>query len=368
MAQSVPTLYVSRFFSGLSYGLAYSVTPMYLGEIASDSIRGAVSTLTTIMAKLGILYAFSIGPYVSVRTMAWLSLIPPILFLVTFIWLPETPYFYLGKNKPGEALKSLVTLRRSTQVTEELARMDEAVKKSQQNKGTFRDLFFKKGNQTGLIIILGLGTIQQICGSQAIIAYSQTIFEKLETGLGSSETTIISGVVQLVAAAMASTIVDVFGRRPLLISSIVGVALCNTIVGIFFNLERHDVDVSTIAWVPVMVLMIYMMFYVIGLATVTFVLLGEIFPKNLKAIAASVFMVNSSCWAFIVTKLFQVVSDGLGSDYTFFGFAFFSYLAIPFMWYFVPETKGKPLDQILIEMNAPHNGVIKDKHDLSNKI
>lgn len=184
VAETVALIYVSRVLSGFAYGISYSVLPMYLGEIASDRIRGSISTLLTVMAKFGILYAYSIGPYVSVRLMAWLAIIPAAIFVGTFIWLPESPYYLLGKNEKENAKKSLSRLRQRNDVDEELERMSIAVKKSQENKGTFQELFFNKGNRMSLIIILGLSVVQQLCGSQAVIAYSETIFKRVGSTLG----------------------------------------------------------------------------------------------------------------------------------------------------------------------------------------
>lgn len=355
VAETVAVIYVSRVLSGLAYGIAYSVLPMYLGEIASDHIRGSISTLLTVMAKLGILYAYSIGPYVSVRLMAWLAIIPAALFVGTFIWLPESPYYLIGKNEQENARKSLSRLRQCNDVDEELERMSIAVKKSQENKGTFQELFFNKGNRMSLIIILGLSIAQQLCGSQAVIAYSQTIFKRVGSTLGASESTIILGVVQLVSAAVSFSIVDIVGRRPLLLLSVIGAAICNTIVGLYFFLERMEINVTGIAWLPMLAIMVFIVAYTIGMATVTFAILGEIFPKNLKSVAGPAFTITGGVFSFIVAKLFQIVSDDLGSDYTFWGFALFTYMFIPFVWFLIPETKGKSLDVILEEINVRNN-------------
>lgn len=355
VAESLAVIYVSRVLSGLAYGLSYSVLPMYLGEIASDPIRGSISTLLTVMAKFGILYAYAIAPYTSVRLMAWLAIIPPAVFVGTFIFLPESPYYLLGKNEQENAKKSLSRLRQRNDVDEELEKMSVAVKKSQENKGTFHELFFNKGNRMSLIIILGLAVAQQLCGSQAVIAYSETIFDKVGSTLGGSESTIILGVVQLVSSAVSASIVDIVGRRPLLLLSVIGAAICNTIVGLYFFLERMDIDVTGIAWLPMLAIMVFIVAYTIGMATVTFAILAEIFPKNLKSVAGPAFTITGGAFSFIVAKLFQIVSDDLGSDYTFWGFALFTYLFIPFVWFLIPETKGKPLDVILEEINMRSN-------------
>jgi len=355
VAESIALIYVSRILSGLAYGTAYSVLPMYLGEIASNRIRGAISTILTVMAKFGILYAYSIGPYVSVRLMAWLAIIPAGIFIATFIWLPESPYYLLVKNERDKAKISLSRLRQRDDVDEELERMSVAVKKTQENKGTFQELFFDKANRMSLIIIIGLAAAQQLCGSQAIIAYSETIFQRVGSTLGASESAIVLGAVQLVSAAVSSSIVDVVGRRPLLLSSVIGAAICNTIVGLYFFLERMEVDVTGIAWLPMLALMVFIVTYTIGMATVTFAILGEIIKMNLKSVAGPTFTITGGAISFIVVKLFQIVSDDLGSDYTFWGFALFTYMFIPFVWFLIPETKGKSFEVILDEINARYH-------------
>lgn len=348
VAKSVPILYVARIFSGFTYGMIYSVTPMYLGEIASDAIRGSIGTLLTVMAKAGILYVYVIGPYVSFKLMAWLAMIPPILFLCTFIWCPESPYFLLGKSRDDAAYKSLSKFRGHKNVHDELKQMSIAVKKSQENRGTIKELF-TAGNRRSLIIILGLGAAQQLCGSQAVIAYSHRIFEEVGSTLGASDASIVLGVIQLVTAAFSSSIVDRLGRRPLLLISTSGAAICNTIVGLYFLLDRY-IDVSGISWLPLTALMAFIVCYTIGLATVPFAIIGEVFPKNVKAIAGASFAIFSGSISFGVAKLFQIVSDDLGSDYTFLGFAIFTFFFFGFVYYRIPETKGKPLDVILEDM------------------
>ncbi|GAB0095590.1 facilitated trehalose transporter Tret1 [Sergentomyia squamirostris] len=351
VANSPQILYVSRFFCGITYGMAYSTMPMYLGEISSDKIRGSIGTLLTVMAKFGILYVYAIGPYVSMSLLAWLLMILPALFILTFIWLPESPYFHLLKNHPEKAEKSLQWLRNTDDVKEELHRMDEFVKKVEANKGTVKELF-SKGNRRSLIICWGMAACQQMCGSQAVIAYSQQIFEEVSSGLNGSESAIIMAVVQLITAALSSSIVDRLGRRPLLLISTCGATICNAIVGLYFFLLYMEVNMDAHAWLPITTLMIYIVSYTIGLATVPFALLGELFPTNIKAIATASYTLFAGLIGFGILKLYQVVSDNLGLHVTFWGFAVFSLGFFIFTYLLIPETKGRPLDVILEDMKS----------------
>lgn len=238
------------------------------------------------MAKTGILFVYAVGPYVSVKVLAWILFALPIIFIVVFVWLPESPYYLLDKERTEDARSSLQWLRGNDAIEEELERMKVAIAKAKQNKGTFKELL-NRGNRRSLIIALGLGACQQLCGSQAVIAYAQSFFEEIGSDLGASESAIILAVVQLITAAFSSSIVDRWGRRPLLLVSTAGSAICTTIIGTYFLLVHLEIDMKPYSAVPMTIIMIFIISYTIGLATVPFAILGEIFPTNIKAVAAA---------------------------------------------------------------------------------
>lgn len=349
-ANSIEVLYLARVISGITHGSTYTLVPMYLGEIASDKIRGSILTIFTIMNKIGYVYAFSIGPYFSIRLTILCGLLPPLLFLILVAWLPETPYYLVGKNRNIDAELSLRKLRHHNDVKNELVIIQNAIDKSNQNKGTLRELVLP-GIRKSVIIIFGLATIQYFSGSTAILIYAQLIFRKIESNVGPNELSIILVVVQLLTAIISSYLVDTFGRRFLLIFSICGSAISNTLIGLYFFLERLDEDVSNLGWLPITALMSLMFCYIVGLGTAPYALLGEIFPKHLKAFAGTTYTFYCTIISAVVKKLFQVISDSTGNDVVFFCFAGCCYLFIPFIWYLIPETKRQPLSEILINLN-----------------
>lgn len=351
-ANHVAFLYIARILCGVTAGLCYTVIPMYIGEIASDRIRGALSVIFTLSVKTGILISFSYGPFVSFRDMAWLALIPSVIFLICVYWLPETPYYLLGQHKEDEAFICLSKLRGHGYVNAEFDQMAVAVKNADQHKTEFRELFSTKGNRNAFVILVGIVATQIFCGSQAVIAYTQTIFDRMGSTLDPSHMSIILATVQLISSIIATISVDTVGRRPLLLTSVVGGVLCNTTIGIFFTLERWNIETGPISWIPALALFIFIFCYVVGMATVAFAVIGEVFPKNLRAKAGASYTIIGGLLTFAMSKLFQVVSDNLGSDISFFGFAGFGCLSFPFVWFFVPETKGKSLDVILMELNS----------------
>ena len=346
-------LYIARFCSGFSTGMVfYSVLPLYLCEIASDNIRGTVSIILPLLSKVGILFVYTIGPLVTLPQMAWINIGSVILFLLLFVWMPESPHYLAGKKNIESALSSLSKLRGHTNVNGELQKIIEAIQISKKHNSSFKEIF-NAGNTRSFMVAVGLSLAMILCGGQPILAYSQLIFDQIEHSiLSSSQTNIIFGTILLISAIIATGIIDCIGRRPLLLSSAVVMLVTNIIVSIYFELKQNNMNIDNLAWLPTTMLMIFIFGYGIGLATVGMVIIGEIFPKHIKAGATAVCAMVSSAFSFGFYKLFQFLSDDYGYNYSFWMFSFFSLLLIPFVWFLVPETNGKSLGKILQELNA----------------
>ncbi|CAH2050211.1 unnamed protein product, partial [Iphiclides podalirius] len=346
VAKSVAVLYVARMFSGLGYGIVYTVAPMYTGEIATNEVRGALSTLITLMNKIGILAQYCIGPFVSMRTLAAINLILPITFVITFIFLPESPYYYLKFERTERAERSLRSLR-SGDIRLELKNIELNVQEDMKNKGSWGDLIFEATNRKAMWISIGVFTIQQLCGSAAIVAYAQIIFKSTDSKLRSYEESIILGCVQVATCTLSVVLVDRVGRKPLLLLSALGVGLMNGTIGTYFYLNTwHKASVEHLHWLPLAVLVIYIVCYAIGLSTVPYVIIGEMFPTNVKLYASCVAHIYTGISMFAVQKLFQVVEVSLGIYAAFWGFAAFSLIGLVYMMIALPETKGKSFANI----------------------
>ncbi|XP_058828581.1 facilitated trehalose transporter Tret1-like [Topomyia yanbarensis] len=356
-AEHVSTIYAARFLHGISHGTVYSVAPIYLGEISSSAIRGSTGILVTVMAKLAFLLEYSIGPYVDFKTLARMSLTFPIVFLVLFSWMPESPYYLLAGDKHEAALASLCWLRRcdgqSEELYQEFNQMKTLIEKGRHNQTTIKELFKKMGgillqksNRKSLIIILVLSCGMQLTGINAILGYSQTIFSKLEMGLQAAELSIVLAAVQLLAVVIPTFAVDRAGRRPLLLISCGGSLLGLLICSIYFTLDAFGYSVQAFSWVPFLGTLGFIVAFALGLATVPFAILGEVFPKHIKANANAAFAIITSVVVFTVVKLFQVISDGVGTFVSFWIFSVCTAGSGALIYWIIPETKGQSLEAI----------------------
>lgn len=368
VADSVAVLYVARMFSGLGYGIVYTVAPMYTGEIATNQVRGALSTLITLMNKVGILAQYCIGPFVSMKVLAAINLILPVTFVLTFIFLPESPYYYLKFERSERAERSLRNLR-SGDIRTELKSIELNVQEDMKNRGTWSDLISEATNRKAMWITLGVFTIQQLCGSAAVVAYAQVIFncttgqEKgtiLSNGtrvesdgvpIQPYQESIILGCVQVATCGLTVILVDRVGRKPLLLLSALGVGLMNATIGTYFYFyEVNESAVKSLNWLPLVALLVYIVCYAIGLSTVPYVIIGEIFPTNVKLYASCFAHIYTGISMFAVQKLFQVVQDAYGIYTVFWGFAAFSLMGLVFMIVVLPETKGKSFASIQAQL------------------
>ncbi|KZC14029.1 PREDICTED: monosaccharide-sensing protein 2-like [Dufourea novaeangliae] len=349
-------LYVSRFVSGFGIGVAYVVCPMYIGEIADKEIRGSLGSFIKLMVTFGELYAHAIGPFVSYECLAYSCAVIPIFFFLSFIWMPESPYYLLMKNRDDKAMKSLRLLKRyatEDQLDEDMEQIQKTVIRDLTDKGHFWDLFNTPGNRKAVLISFGLQVVLQFSGIAAIESYTQEILEEADTDLHAGTAVIILSVLQLIAGVGAAALVDQLGRRPLLLVTTFLGGLSLAVTAIFYLLKfRILVNMADVGWILHASVIFYELIIALGLNPLPYMMLGELFPTNVKGTAVSLANLWGSLLAFIVSKMYQVISDSYGV-YTSFGlFAISCFIGIIFIVLMVPETKGKSLLEIQEELNC----------------
>ncbi|XP_069688588.1 facilitated trehalose transporter Tret1-like [Periplaneta americana] len=356
-ARSVVELLVSRLITGFCVGVAFSVCPIYLGEIAEDSVRGLLGTLMQLMQNLGSLFGYALAPYVSYTMNGAVSTVFPLLLLVFMIFMPESPYFLIMKGRTDDAEIALMRLRgyNSRQsVQEELQRIRSVTEEQMKQRGRPRDLVATRGTRRALLVMIGLLFFQQFGGVTAILSNTQQIFDITPgSTLTSSESAIVVGVIQIIASLVTSSAVERLGRRPLLLTSALGCCVSLAVMGAyqFVNL-RTSVDTTAFDWLPLTCLIVFLVTYCLGLGPLPIAMMGEIFPSNVKGLAISIGVMFVSACFVVVTKLYQVAIDGIGPYTTFWIFSIVSAFGFVFIYFIVPETKGKPLEYIIAELNG----------------
>lgn len=164
--------------------------------------------------------------------------------------------------------------------------------------------------------------------------------------IDASMSTILIGVMQVVATFVSTIVVDKLGRRILLLASGIVMALSTTAIGVYFHLKDQGNDVENLGWLPVASLCIFMIMFSIGFGPVPWLMMGELFSTDIKGFAGSIAGTTNWLLAFVITKTFTNITDGIGTDGAFWLFAGLTALGVVFVFFAVPETKGKSLNEI----------------------
>ncbi|XP_033212628.1 facilitated trehalose transporter Tret1-like isoform X3 [Belonocnema kinseyi] len=352
-AWKVEYLYVARIILGVGVGMSYSTNPMYVSEVADVKIRGALGTLIAVNVFTGSLLMVSIGPWVSYQILGTVGLIIPLIFVLVFLFFPESPYYLATKEKHQQAMKVIAFFKGIEDRDEAKKELDivlEAISQHSEASENWRDRFrqlFLPNNRKALLIISGLILTQQLSGNFSMMQYIQDVLTKAnDIGLDPYKSTIIIFAVGLLAGTVSTFTVDCCGRRPLLLFSIIGCTITLGIFATYIYLDSRFVDLSSVNLIPIIDMVFFQIVFQIGLGTLPNALIGELFPGNVKGIAAASLTVLDGILTFTVVKLYQPINDAYGQHMMYAFFAVSCSLAFFFVLAFVPETKKRTLNEI----------------------
>uniref|UniRef100_A0A1B6LXL9 Major facilitator superfamily (MFS) profile domain-containing protein n=1 Tax=Graphocephala atropunctata TaxID=36148 RepID=A0A1B6LXL9_9HEMI len=343
-------LYAARIGAGLGKGVAFTVVPMYLGEIAGVQVRGAISTIFTGLLYSGIMFEYCIGPFVSYDVLNYVSGAVPIVFFLTFFMLPESPYYLLMKERHKEARKSLAWFRSAKvddeTLVKELDLMSRTVQKDMEEKGSFKDLISTPGHRKAMAIVMVLSAFQRFGGISCMLAYTIVTLPKTGGYFPSDIYMIIFGIVMVIGNFIGTPLVDRVGRKPLLIVSCGSCAVLTGIATIFYIAAGPENNTENYNWVPFFCFVAYGMAYSIGIGVIPSTFVGELFPTNIKSYASAIAAIFFAVASFCINKIYLFVKDHYGVYYMFGFFTLCSIFSVIFTVLVVFETKGKTFAEI----------------------
>lgn len=348
VANRLEYINVCRFLQGLGLNMAFVAAPMYVGEISHKSIRGFLSSMIFIMNVLGLVIMYITGPLLPYFVPSIIANVILILEIVVFIFLPESPYFLTTKSKHNEAEKSLRKFRRSLNVEEELTEIRNAIEEDKKkDKAVIKDLIFVRNYRKALLIMTVLNSGQLFCSSEVILMNLHEILEKAgSVYVSAANAGILFSIMNLIASTVSSLIVDRFGRVKLLIISILLTGICLLSLAVFFHLKIIGYETHSYSWLPIVSVMIYGIVFRIGLGMVPIVMTSELFASRIKSIgmtfADGIYVASSV----LALQIFFLLRDNFGFHVPFYTFFVCALLTCLFVVFFVPETKGKSLEEI----------------------
>jgi sugar porter (SP) family MFS transporter len=346
ISSSTSFLIVSRIVLGVAVGGASALVPMYMGEISPAETRGKLSGLNQLMITVGMLIAYGVNyAFVHVfegwRWMLGGAMVPAAILLFGAFLLPESPRFLVRIGKNELARQVLLALRSSEEAESEYK---EIINVKHSDSGSFKDLFGKSA-LPAVVAGCGLTLLQQIQGANTIFYYSSQILEKV---FGSSIAGVIStvgiGIVFVLATIVTLLIVDKFKRRSLFMSGSIGMGTCLLLVGLIYPAAQSNHAWAT--WTVFFFICLYVIFYAYSWAAVTWIVVGELFPSNVRGLATGIASTVNWFGNILVALFFPVLLETVGLSVIFFGFAAICIIGFLFAKYVLYETKGKSLEEI----------------------
>ncbi len=354
-ADSVTMLIIGRIFLGITLGISCTTVPVYIGEISQKEYRGFFCSFFQLILMLGCVYVYLIGYFEDILWLTILCLVIPIIFGPIFLLLPETPNYLIIKSKPDKAEKALKWFRdQDSNISEEISLLiaDEKERREINHNRSLLKILKKRPVWKSLMIVVTLGVLLQASGINAITFYMTEIFKEAGTDIKPSLQTIIVGLMQLLMSFSATFIVEWFGRKNLLVGSLVTMVV--SLVGLgthFFIKEQIGLEGFNLDWLPLSSMLLYNCAFSIGLGVVAYVLFGEICGNDIKGFAIGTAMTVNWATAFLVTKFYVNLVQSLKIGPTFWLFAVFNFLGAIFVIIFIPETQGKSLSEIQDEFS-----------------
>uniref|UniRef100_A0A2H8TYL1 Facilitated trehalose transporter Tret1 n=1 Tax=Melanaphis sacchari TaxID=742174 RepID=A0A2H8TYL1_9HEMI len=346
-AESVVWICAGRLLTGFSSGSLSVIVPMYTSEIAEKEIRGTLGTYFQLQVTGGILFTYIVGSYFNVFGLTIICAIIPIVYVALMVLMPESPNFHLMKGNVEKARLSLRYFRGPYgTVDQELSVMQDSLAKTERERVPLMEAFQTTPAKRGLFIGLGVMLLQQFSGCNAVIFYATYIFKESGSAMEPNMSTIIVGIMSVIATYVSTLIVDRLGRKILLLSSIIVMGICTLLIGGFFLMKANEQDVSSIGFIPLVSMCVFIILFSLGFGPIPWMLIGEIFPAQIKGTACSVACMANWFFAFIVTKFFSSLVSAIHIYNTFWLFTFFCVLGTFFVIFVVPETKGKTMDEI----------------------
>jgi SP family xylose:H+ symportor-like MFS transporter len=365
ISESLTQLSIYRIIGGLGVGIASMTAPMYIAEISPAKRRGQMVSLYQLAIVLGFFIVFLATYFIGGntahelsadihtynveqgwRSMFWSELIPAITFFIALFFIPHSPRWLFLKSRTEEAKQVLFKIINDEKIVQQEYDEIEQSILNHPGKPKFSHLF--QGGMTLILIIgMSLAVLQQVTGINAILYYGAEIFSNA-LGYGPEDALqqqLWLGTVNLIFTFVAIFTVDRWGRKPLLLVGSVGMFLGLSILGLSIYTQQLGV-------VSLLAMLLFIGSFALSMGPVVWVLLSEIFPNAIRSLAMSIAV--GAMWLFnaIVANSFPVINRSeintelFNGALPYFVFASLCIVTFIFVWKYVPETKGKSLEEI----------------------
>jgi MFS transporter, SP family, xylose:H+ symportor len=360
-AHSFDSFIVWRILGGTAIGLSSNVSPLYIAEVSPAAIRGRLVSLNQFAIVVGILMAQVVNwaiarPIASNfsayailhswnvqygwRWMFTVIVIPAVFFTIASLFLPESPRWLLAHQRETEASRVLARIGGQAYAAAEIIAIQHVLSADAAlGESSWRELL-RPGIRRMLFVGVALAVLQQWTGINTLFNYASDVYRK--AGHGANEIfvdIVITGTINLLFTVVSMLLVDRVGRRIMMLLGCFGIGASHILCAFAYRGGWSAGAILTLTLAAIAC-------YALTLAPVTWVLISEIFPNRVRSHGVSVAV--SALWiaSFLLTYTFPTLNASLGTAGVFFGYGAICLLGSLLVWRFVPETKGRTLEQI----------------------
>jgi len=356
-APGTDVLVVGRLLVGFGVGVASVAAPLYAAEMAPTALRGRFVSLYQLAITIGIFLAYLVAEFLAAgdwwRLMLGLSAVPAVLLFLAMLPLPDSPTWYEKVGRHDDAVRALERVRPDEDAEALVAQIDDSLRVHDASWG----VVFSKLWRAPLVLGIGLAVLQQLTGINAVIYYADKIFAAAGFSTPQQQTAATTwaiGAVNVLATFVAVAFVDRLGRRPLLLTGVVGMAVAlGTIAVCFSRIPDVTSDSAAASNTPsdagvvmVIAMVVFIASFAFSLGPIVWTVINEIFPSQVRGRAVAVSTAVNWGAAWLVTRYFLTLTDAIGTSATFWLFAVMCVVTYGFVWFKMPETKGRSLDEI----------------------
>ncbi|MEB6333453.1 sugar porter family MFS transporter [Staphylococcus pseudoxylosus] len=352
LAPSMPILVLGRLVIGLAVGGSTAIVPVYLSEMAPTEQRGSLSSLNQLMITIGILSSYLINyaftPIEGWRWMLGLAIVPSVILLIGVAFMPESPRWLLEHRSEKAARDVMKLTFKDSEIDKEIADMKQINSISESTWNVLKSPWLRPTLIIGSIFAL----LQQIIGINAIIYYAPTIFNK--AGLGNATSilgTVGIGTVNVLITIVAIMIIDKIDRKRLLVFGNIGMVASLLIMAILI----WTIGIQSSAWIIVACLTLFIIFFGFTWGPVLWVMLPELFPMRARGAATGVAALVLSIGSLLVAQFFPILTEVLSVEQVFLIFAAIGICALIFVIKYLPETRGRSLEEIEADLRSRTN-------------
>lgn len=351
-----------RILGGIAIGMASVVGPAYIAEVAPPAYRGRLTSFQQAAIVIGIatsqLVNYAIlragggerDKLMGLETWQWMLIvmvIPSVIYGLMSFLIPESPRFLIQAGRVDEAKKILGEIEPNSDLDARVAEIDADMRS--EHKSTFKDLRSGKGGLLPIVWIgIGLSVFQQLVGINVIFYFSNILWQSV--GIDPSSSFFYSfetSIVNIIGTVIAMLFVDRIGRKPLALIGSVGMGITLAVMAVAFGQQSTAGATLPHSWgvIALVAANLFVLFFALSWGVVVWVWLAEIFPSRIRSAALGVAVMAQWLANFAITKTFPSMSDW-NLSLTYVMYAAFAFLSIAFIAKFVPETKGKKLEDM----------------------